>query len=75
MTTQEPPGEARALRGGEDGEDRDNEHTLWRYLWDSGRVGPPEWRPAYAKRFTIEDVGRPSAKHHAALKRAGITLT
>jgi hypothetical protein len=62
----------RALRGSED---RDNERQLWRYLWDSGRVGPPEWRPAYAERFTIADVGRPSPRHHAALKRAGITST
>jgi hypothetical protein len=60
----------RALRGSDD---RNNERELRRYLWDSGRVGPPEWRPAYAERFTIADVGRPSPTHLAALKRRGIT--
>jgi hypothetical protein len=41
-----------------------NEEALSCYLWDTGKVGPEEMRPAYAARYTRDDLFRP--RHSSA---------
>jgi hypothetical protein len=51
---------------------RENKGALLRFLWDSGRIGPPEMRPDYAMEYTIDSI-RTSPRHLANLKKLGIT--